>query len=171
MFFPYPWCLLPQTSLAALFMGFNAPSCLQSLNLHTSAALPLQIDNGTAWDPTWDTISPKQCHCFGLLYSHILELHKGESCVKRTTSLFQTINILWVCWATWSCIILAAHTGGLSVKAGIQVNAVGAYQILKSHQSPHRACCLGLDPIKPSARWNTLSAVCPNGSTHMHRAL
>lgn len=99
MLFPYPWCLLHQTSLAALFMGFNAPSCLQSLNLHISAALPLQIDSATAWDPKWDTISHKQRHRFGLLYYHILELHKGERCVKRTTSLFQTINILWVCWA------------------------------------------------------------------------
>lgn len=86
MLFPYPWCLLHQScmlagSLAALLMGFNAPACLHCLNLHISAALPLQIDSGAARDPMWSTVSYKQCHCFGLLYCHIPELHKGESCV------------------------------------------------------------------------------------------
>lgn len=44
-------------SLAALLMGFNAPSCLQCLNLHISATLPLQIDSEAAQDPIWDTVS------------------------------------------------------------------------------------------------------------------
>lgn len=53
----YPWCLLHQTcmlagSLAVLLTGFNAPSCLQCLNLHISAALPLQTGSGNCMRPT-----------------------------------------------------------------------------------------------------------------------
>lgn len=67
------------------------------LNSQISTGFPLQIDSGETQELTWDVISYKQYHPFGLLSSHILELH--ERCVKRITFLFKPLNILWVCWA------------------------------------------------------------------------
>lgn len=117
---------------------------------------PCRLIVEAAQDPTWDTISYKQRHCFGLLYSHMLELHKGESCVKIITSPFQTINILWVCWAPSHkkrYYSISTHRRTLSKSR----NSVGAYQILKSHQSPHRTCSLGLDAINPWIEWTECS--------------
>lgn len=64
-----------------------------------NSGFPLRIDSGETREPTWDIMSYKQHHPFGLLSSRILELHEGERHVKRITSLFKTLNILWVCWA------------------------------------------------------------------------
>lgn len=135
---------------------------VQYPNVHISAALPLQIDSGAARDPTWGTISYKECHPFGLLYSHIPKLHKGESCVKRITSLFQIINIWWVHWAASHVkLYYSINTHGRALSKS--KNSGGCSRCLPDTEiTPVTAqsLLLGLDPINPSARSHTPSAVC-----------
>lgn len=123
------------------------------LDSQTSAGSPLQIGSREALEPTWVTISYKQClylACFPLLTS------MKEKGVSKESPPFSEQQV------ACSSITLLVHMEGLSIKAGIQwscqVDAVGDYQMLKAHQSPHRARSLGLDLIMPSARSHTLSA-------------
>lgn len=110
MLFPYPWCLLHAGRLfSCIAYGVQCPILLSMPEFtHFFCFAPA--------DRQWSSVGHNFIQAVPSL-CHILELQKEESCVKRITSLFQTINILWVCWAQSHvklCYSISTHRRALS---------------------------------------------------------
>lgn len=124
----YPQCVLhhackPAGSLPALFMGFNAPSCLQCLQIHkfplVSPCRWTMEKHGSQAGTQFHASSAIPLACFPPISLSSMK-EKGTSKESPPFSKHQIFYEYVDQQGTRRGITLLAHVGGLSIKAGIQ---------------------------------------------------